>query len=182
MHPSQRPAPNRARFLPWVVSGGLLVVVAVVYGQTLTFGFVDYNDPVFVTSCPQVQAGLTGKGIAWALRSGPGGEWYPLAMISHMLDCQLFGLDARWHHLTNLLLHAATAIGLFLGLRSMTGELWPSATRGRDFCRPSAARGERGLGCRATGRLERIVLCARPGGLCRIRSSRASPGAICWWP
>ena len=48
-------------------------------------------------------------------------------MLSHMLDCQLFGLNPAWHHLTNVLLHAATAIGLFFGLRSMTGELWPSA-------------------------------------------------------
>ena len=48
-------------------------------------------------------------------------------MLSHMLDCQLFGLDAGGHHLTNVVLHAATAIGLFLVLRSMTGELWPSA-------------------------------------------------------
>ena len=48
-------------------------------------------------------------------------------MLSHMLDCQLFGLRAWGHHLTNVLLHAATAIGLFFVLRRMTGELWPSA-------------------------------------------------------
>ena len=61
-------------------------------------------------------------GIRWAFEQGPFGEWYPLAPLSHMLDCQLFGLAPWGHHLTNLLLHAATSIGLFLVLRGMTGQ------------------------------------------------------------
>ena len=71
--------------------------------------------------------GLTLDGLRWAFTNGPVGEWYPLAMLSHMLDCQLFGLNAGGHHLTNVLLHAATSIALFLVLWRMTGELWPSA-------------------------------------------------------
>ncbi|HEX4143110.1 MAG TPA: tetratricopeptide repeat protein, partial [Pirellulales bacterium] len=55
------------------------------------------------------------------------GEWYPLSMLSHMLDCQLYGLHPAGHHLTNVLLHAATAVTLFLALWRMTGALWPSA-------------------------------------------------------
>ena len=51
----------------------------------------------------------------------------PLTWLSHMLDCQLYGLHAGGHHLTNVLLHAATAILLFLVLWRMTGDLWPSA-------------------------------------------------------
>ena len=73
------------------------------------------------------RAGLTGEGVRWAFTDGPYGEWYPLAMLSHMLDCQLFGLNAWGHHLTNVLLHAAASIALFLVLWRMTGELWPSA-------------------------------------------------------
>ena len=119
--------PGQRRWLPWIVAGGLLVVVVIVYGQTLWFGFMDYDDTIFVTACPEVQAGLTGKSIAWALTKGPLGEWYPLAMLSHMLDCQLFGQKAWGHHLTNLLLHAAGTIGLFFVLRAMTRELWPIA-------------------------------------------------------
>jgi protein O-mannosyl-transferase len=116
------------RILPWVIAGFLLVVIAVVYGQTIGFGFLNYDDNFLVYDCPQVRAGLTANGIAWAFTSGPAeAEWYPLSMISHMLDCQIFGLRAWGHHLTNVLLHAATTIGLFLVLRSMTGELWPSA-------------------------------------------------------
>jgi protein O-mannosyl-transferase len=124
------PEPFTARYrqmLPWAVVGFLLVVIAIVYGQTLGFNFSGYDDPAYVFESRQVRGGLTTSGIVWAFTSGPFGEWYPLSMMSHMLDCQLFGLNAHWHHLTNVLLHAATAIGLFLVLRSMTGELWPSA-------------------------------------------------------
>ena len=79
------------------------------------------------STIPCVRSGLTGQGIVWAFTDGLFGEWYPLAMLSHMLDCELFGLNPHWHHLTSVLLHAAAAIGLFHVLRSMTGELWPSA-------------------------------------------------------
>ena len=55
------------------------------------------------------------------------GNWHPLTFLSHMLDCQLYGLDPGGHHLTNVLLHAAVAILLFLVRRGMTGTLWRSA-------------------------------------------------------
>ena len=111
----------------WAVAGLLLLAIAVIYGQTLSFPFLNYDDNAYVYECPPVREGLTADSIAWALTSGPFGEWYPTAMLSHMLDWQLYGSAAWGHHLTNLLLHAATAIGLFLVLRSMTGEFWPSA-------------------------------------------------------
>jgi protein O-mannosyl-transferase len=114
-------------YCAWAVCGLLLLMVGLVYGQTRNFVLLDYDDNAFVYECPQVRAGLTADGIKWALFSGPQGEWYPLAMISHMLDCQLFGLDAGGHHLTNVLLHGAAAVALFLVLWRMTGELWPSA-------------------------------------------------------
>jgi protein O-mannosyl-transferase len=127
MKASDRSAAGNRAFLYWGVVGFLLLGIAVVYGQTLGFGFLDYDDPLFVVDCRQVRAGLTRSSIAWAFTNGPLGEWYPLSMMSHMLDCQLFGLSPGWHHLTNLVLHAATVIGLFAVLRRMTGELWPSA-------------------------------------------------------
>jgi len=114
-------------FLPWGVVAFLLVMIAVIYGQTLGFDFLGYDDLLFVVRSQPVCAGLTGSSIAWAFTNGPLGEWYPLSMLSHMLDCQIFGLSPWGHHLTSVLLHAATTVGLFLVLRSMTGELWPSA-------------------------------------------------------
>ncbi|HEY1785534.1 MAG TPA: tetratricopeptide repeat protein [Pirellulales bacterium] len=111
----------------WGVCGFLLLAVGLIYGQTLGHGLLAYDDSSFVSGNPHVTAGLTADGVRWALTDGPFGEWYPLTMLSHMLDCQLFGLNAWGHHLTNLLLHAATSIALFLVLWRMTDELWPSA-------------------------------------------------------
>ena len=61
------------------------------------------------------------------MTDGPFGEWYPLTTLSHMLDCQLYGLNPAGHYLTNVLLHAASSVLLFLVLLRMTGDLWPSA-------------------------------------------------------
>ena len=81
----------------------------------------------YVYENPQVSRGLTAQGIAWAFTHSHGANWHPLTWLSHMLDCQLYGLSAGGHHLTNVLLHAATAVLLFLVLRRMTGGFWPSA-------------------------------------------------------
>src|SRR6202453_5018758 len=114
-------------YYAWGVCGCLLLAIGLIYGQTLGHGLLDYDDNGFVYDSSIVRAGLTLQGIWWAFTEGPYGEWYPLAPLSHMLDCQLFGLNAWGHHLTSLLLHAAASIALFLVWRSMTGELWPSA-------------------------------------------------------
>ncbi|HEX4143303.1 MAG TPA: tetratricopeptide repeat protein [Pirellulales bacterium] len=125
---SKDPTPPRANpYYLWGACGLLLLLIGLVYGQTLDHPLLDYDDNTFVSDNPLVRAGFTGKGIRWALTEGPFGEWYPLAVLSHMLDCQLFGLSAWGHHLTGVLLHAATAIGLFLVLRRMTDGFWPSA-------------------------------------------------------
>jgi len=114
-------------FYVWGVCGFLLAAVWLIYDQTLAHGLLVYDDSVFVYGNPLVTAGLTADGIRWAFTDGPFGEWYPLDPLSHMLDCQLFGLNAWGHHLTSLLLHAAGSVALFLVLRRMTDELWPSA-------------------------------------------------------
>ncbi len=105
----------------------LLLAVALVFGQTVRHEFVNYDDGPYVYENPQVAGGLTARGIAWALTASHGGNWHPLTGLSHMLDVQLYGLNAGGHHLTNVLLHAAAAILLFLVLWRMTGFLWRSA-------------------------------------------------------
>ena len=121
----QRPGANTSYV--WGVCGFLLLAIGLIYGQTLRFPFLNFDDNGFVFANPNVTAGLTGEGIWWAFTDGPYGEWYPLDPLSHMLDCQLFGLNAWGHHLTNVLLHAAASIALLLVLWRMTDELWPSA-------------------------------------------------------
>jgi tetratricopeptide (TPR) repeat protein len=109
------------------VCGLLLVAVGLVFGQTVRFEFINLDDTANVYLNPHVTGGLTLEAATWAFSERYAGLWMPTTWISHMLDCQLYGLDAAGHHLTNVLLHAATAVLLFLVLRNMTGRLWPSA-------------------------------------------------------
>jgi len=127
--PDRRPPHNRPTGdrLAWAICGFLLLAVGIIYAQTLRHQLLDYDDNEYVYANPHVRAGLSDQGVQWALTSGPYGEWYPLAMLSHMLDCQIYGTRPWGHHLTNVLLHAATSIALFLVWRSYTNELWPSA-------------------------------------------------------
>jgi len=97
------------------------------YARTVTFGFVHYDDPDCVTRVPQITAGLSWEGIVWAFQSIVVGHWKPLVSISHMADCEWFGLNAGGHHLVNAAWHAATAAMLFLALSAMTGAVWRSA-------------------------------------------------------
>ena len=114
----------------WTVPGVcifLAAIIWVVFGQTLHHEFVNYDDNMYVYENPEVARGLTLQGIVWAFTHVHAANWHPLTWISHMLDCQFYGLNPGGHHLTNVLLHTATAILLFLVLRRMTGLLWRSA-------------------------------------------------------
>ena len=125
---SSRPADGRVRaFWVWAICGFLLLAVGLVFGQTVRHEFIGYDDDGFVYQNPHITPGLTLSGLWWALSDGPFGDWYPLTTLSHMLDWQLFGLNPAGHYLTNVLLHAASSVLLFLVLLRMTGDLWPSA-------------------------------------------------------
>ena len=105
----------------------LVLAIAVVFGQTFNFGFVNYDDDKYVYENPHVTNGVTADDVVWALTSSDACNWHPLTWLSHMIDCRFFDLHAGCHHLTNAVLHAATAIVLFLVLWRMTFRLWPSA-------------------------------------------------------
>lgn len=105
----------------------LTVVTMGVYAQTLTFDFVLFDDPMYVTENIHVRSGLTAAGAAWAFTAQHGGNWYPLTALSHMLDCQMYGLSPAGHHLTSVLLHVANTLVLFGVLRISTGAVWRSA-------------------------------------------------------
>jgi len=89
--------------------------------------FVNYDDTVYVTENPHVNGGITRESVFWAFTSPHCHMWHPLTSLSHMLDCQLFGLVPSWHHLTSLLLHIAGTLLLFWVLKRMTGKVWLSA-------------------------------------------------------
>src|SRR5215469_2463825 len=115
---------------PWLLFGVcafLVLIIWIVFGQTYTFNFVNFDDEIYVYDNPNVSDGLTLHGIAMAFTAYHMDNWVPLTVLSHMLDCQIYGLNAGGHHLTNVLLHAASAVLLFLILHRITTALWRSA-------------------------------------------------------
>jgi tetratricopeptide (TPR) repeat protein len=105
----------------------LVVAVAVVFGQTAFFDFVNLDDDQYITNNPAVQQGLSLDGIRWAWTNSLVGNWHPLTTMSLMFDWQFFRMEARGYHIHNVILHAVTTVVLFLMLRRMTGVLWLSA-------------------------------------------------------
>ena len=105
----------------------LALAVAAAYWPVRHFEFTNLDDTLYVTNNPRVQQGLTGEGFAWAFTTSYPAYWQPLAWLSHMLDCQLFGLKAGMHHLTNVLFHIANTLLLFAILNKMTRAPWRSA-------------------------------------------------------
>ena len=116
----------RARRRQWILCLLLALGTLLVFWRVRSFEFLNYDDPEYVRENPVVQQGLTGAGVAWAMHASHASNWHPLTWISHMLDCQFFGLNPAQHHFTNLLFHVANALLLFLVLRKMTGALWRS--------------------------------------------------------
>src|SRR5437016_1010987 len=114
----------------WVtlaVCAGLIALIWFVFGQTRNFPFINFDDPEYVYEVPEINSGLSLHNIAWAFTHWPSTNWLPVKNISHMFEFQFFGFNPGAFHLTNVLLHATTAVLLFLVLRRMTGTIWPCA-------------------------------------------------------
>ncbi|MGA2458511.1 MAG: tetratricopeptide repeat protein [Terriglobales bacterium] len=106
----------------------LLLALATIalYNAVTRAPFLNFDDQVYVTDNPQVRAGLTWNTVLWAFRTPKAFDWHPLTWLSYALDCQMFGLNPEGYHTTNVLLHAANAMLLFLILESATGLAWRS--------------------------------------------------------
>jgi len=124
--PSGLPRGVRSRSITIVIYLFLAAISLAVFGQTIRYDFVNFDDDLYVYNAPAIQVGLTIKGIALAFTSPHARNWHPLATISHMLDCQLYGLKAGGHHATNIVLHTIAVLLLFRVLRQMTGAVWKS--------------------------------------------------------
>ncbi|MGD0207731.1 MAG: tetratricopeptide repeat protein [Verrucomicrobiota bacterium] len=105
----------------------LALVTTALYWPISHHDFVNFDDDDYITNNSHVQAGLTWGGVIWAFQTGAAANWHPLTWLSHMLDCQLYGLYPGGHHSTNLLFHVVNTLLLFLWLRQLTGALWRSA-------------------------------------------------------
>jgi len=92
-----------------------------IYWQVSRFEFTNYDEFIMILKNPYVLGGLTLQGVTWALTTSWFEYWHPLTWLSHMLDCELFGLNQGWPHLVNLGFHVANTLLLFAILQRMTG-------------------------------------------------------------
>ena len=104
----------------------LFSITLSVYMQAGNHEFLNFDDNDYVTANPHVTSGITGANVAWAFTSVRSSNWHPVTWLSHMADAQLYGMNPRGHHLTNVFLHAFSAVLLFLLFVRLTGARWQS--------------------------------------------------------
>ena len=105
----------------------LIDVVLVVYHPVGGYEFINFDDPLYLVENDQVKKGLTFEGVRWSFTTMHAANWHPVTWLSHMLDVQLYGMNAGGHHLTNVIFHILNSLLLFLLLNRMTSALWRSA-------------------------------------------------------
>jgi hypothetical protein len=111
----------------FLISAGLVLVTFIAYEPILHSSFVLFDDPTYVTENPNVTGGITQQSVIWAFTKSYASNWHPLTWLSHMLDCEIYGLKPLGHHVTNLLLHIVNSLLLFWLFQKMTGAIWKSA-------------------------------------------------------
>ena len=121
----QRPAPTRDMTAVVIILLLVLITIAAFWG-VLRNDFVGYDDPGYVKENFHLEHPLALDTITWAFNIGYQANWHPLTWLSHAADLQVFGLKPWGHHLTSLLLHIASVVGLFLFLSVVTGSRWRS--------------------------------------------------------
>ena len=117
-------SPSKQKLIVYII---LTVVTLAVYWQVNQYGFVNFDDHVYVTQNIHIQSGITLDGCRWAMGTHFFGLWNPLVWLSFMFDYQLHGLNAGGYHLTNLILHILSVLLLFWLFNRMTGAIWKSA-------------------------------------------------------
>jgi len=113
-----------------LIFGTLITAILLIYGSVWNFPFCYMDDNLYILDNTHVKAGLSIKNIIWTFDISPGKDkiyFQPVTWLSHMLDCQLFGLHSGMHHMENVMLHILNSILLFSALYKMTGAIWRSA-------------------------------------------------------
>jgi tetratricopeptide (TPR) repeat protein len=100
--------------LAWIVSLVLAVTTFLIYLPVRTQDFQRMDDPDYVYQNPHVKTGFTSDNITWAFTQSHSSNWHPITWLSHMLDCQFFGLNAGAHHLVNAAIHSINSALLLL--------------------------------------------------------------------
>lgn len=118
---------NNERWWSAAICAGLVALVCFVFGQTVRFPFINFDDPEYVYEVPEINSGLSWHNLNWAFTTVPSPSWRPLTNISHMIEAQVFGMNAGGYHFTNVALHAIAVVLLFIVLLQATGALWRAA-------------------------------------------------------
>ena len=105
----------------------LAVATFTIYSNVQNHEFITYDDYKYIKNNLKIKSGLSSENISWALTTFYASNWFPVTWLSHMLDYQLYGLNPKGHHLTNLGFHIANALILFTALLRMTRKLWRCA-------------------------------------------------------
>ena len=104
-----------------LISIFLIALTLSVYWQVQHYEFVNLDDDHYITENPNIRNGLSKEGLKWAFTFNDVSYWHPLTWLSHMLDCQLYGVTPQGHHFNSLLLHIINVLLLFMILKQMTG-------------------------------------------------------------
>ena len=116
----------RPCLLVWLMAALLALGTIALYWPATRCDFISFDDDLYVTANAHIQNGLTWESLKWAFFNPVASNWHPLTMLSHMLDCQLYGLNPWGHHLTSILLHALNGALVFTLLQQLTGAMWRS--------------------------------------------------------
>jgi len=100
----------------FLIALALIALVLIVFGQTAHFDWVRYDDPDYVYRSDRVTSGLSFSNLAWAFTHFHAANWHPITTLSHMLDCQLFGVNPGLHHFNSVVFHTLAVIALFFAL------------------------------------------------------------------
>lgn len=114
------------RYRTFLVCAFLTALNLVVYWQVQYYDFIDFDDNIYILENLHVQSGLTSRGIVWSFTTTCTTNWHPLTWLSLMLDFDLYRLNPGGYHWTNLLIHIANALLLFVFLNRTTKEIWKS--------------------------------------------------------
>jgi len=125
--PSAKTTPEPPRGPVLAVFVGLALITIAAFGRVGGNAFLELDDRAYVGDNPRVTNGLTWKGIEWAFEGQHAANYHPVTLVSHMLDCELFGMKPAGHHLVSLAWHVASTLLIFHLLRRTTARLWPSA-------------------------------------------------------
>ncbi len=125
--PRSQPRATARTHNAWLITLALFGLTAALFSRAIPYGFVNYDDDVYVYANSHITQGLTFSGFVRAFVEPHARNWHPLTTITHMFDCQLFGLNPAGPHAVNVALHALAVAGLFLFLHAATGSVWRSA-------------------------------------------------------